>query len=393
MAFILATISRIAGVRQYRYDHGPASKSMRLLEDGQIIRETYEVERFLGEGAFAEVYRVRHRFLGRQAMKVFKRAGMGLDDINDMLGEAILLSRIGHPNIVRVFDANVIESGQGACGYFTMENVPGGSLEKFWHSHRGHLVPMETAIDLTKQICRGLGLAHGENPPIVHRDIKPQNILVGYEADGLRARVSDFGLAKKVNPLTLLATAAGTLAFKPPEVFTRRRSDSCAGDVWAIGTTLYLLLTNKLPFPSSAGATWETANLFEGSFLAPSEINPDANVALDRIVQKALEKLPEARYATAKDLLEALEQWKPGRSESASGGKFPASDAAKTAVEAHSSADEESAESLAESAFKMRQAGRLAEAADLMEEAFNKSRKLRTRYAHQVKLWRCGISM
>ncbi|HVT04950.1 MAG TPA: serine/threonine protein kinase, partial [Thermoanaerobaculia bacterium] len=99
---------------------------MPLLESGQVIRDTYEVERFLGEGAFAEVYRVRHRFLGRQAMKVFKRVGMALDDINEMLGEAVLLSRIGHPNIVRVFDANVIESSRGVCGYFTMENVPGG---------------------------------------------------------------------------------------------------------------------------------------------------------------------------------------------------------------------------------------------------------------------------
>jgi serine/threonine protein kinase len=92
---------------------------MRLLNDGQTIRDTYEVERFLGEGAFAEVYRVRHRFLGRQAMKVFKRVGMALDEIHDMLGEAILLSRIGHPNIVRVFDANVLETQLGTCGYAT----------------------------------------------------------------------------------------------------------------------------------------------------------------------------------------------------------------------------------------------------------------------------------
>ena len=68
---------------------------MALLENGRIIRDTYEVERFLGEGAFAEVYRVKHRFLGRQAMKVFKRVGMNLDEIQEMLGEAILLSRIG----------------------------------------------------------------------------------------------------------------------------------------------------------------------------------------------------------------------------------------------------------------------------------------------------------
>jgi len=86
---------------------------MRLLEEGQTVRDTYEVERFLGEGAFAEVYRVKHRFLGRQAMKVFKRVGMNLEEIHEMLGEAILLSRIGHPNIVRVFDANVLEAAQG----------------------------------------------------------------------------------------------------------------------------------------------------------------------------------------------------------------------------------------------------------------------------------------
>ena len=100
-----------------------------------MVRDTYEVERFLGEGAFAEVYRVRHRFLGRQAMKVFKRVGMNLDEIQDMLGEAILLTHLKHPNIVSVSDANVFETRNGTCGYFTMEHVPGGSLDKFWRSH------------------------------------------------------------------------------------------------------------------------------------------------------------------------------------------------------------------------------------------------------------------
>jgi len=366
---------------------------MRLLEDGQIIRDTYEVERFLGEGAFAEVYRVRHRFLGRQAMKVFKRVGMSLDDINEMLGEAILLSRIGHPNIVRVFDANIIDSKQGVCGYFTMENVPGGSLEKFWQSHGASLVPIETTVDLMKQVCRGIAQAHRESPPIVHRDIKPQNILVGYEPDGLRARVSDFGLAKAVNPLTLLASAAGTLSFKPPEVFAQRASDSSAGDVWAIGTTLYLLLTDKLPFPMPENAAWDAPDLFDRSFLPPSEINPDANKALDQIVQKALEKRAEDRYPTAKDLLNALEHWKVGIPEHTSAAKFLSSEASKAVLGANPQVSEKSADLLVERAFKARLAGRLADAADLMEEAFNKSQDLRTKYAHQVKLWRCGISM
>ena len=366
---------------------------MRLLEAGQLIRDTYEVERLLGEGAFAEVYRVRHRFLGRQAMKVFKRVGMSLDEIQDMLGEAIILTHLKHPNIISVSDANVFETPGGTCGFFTMEHVPGGSLDKFWRSHGGQLVPVETAIDLIKQVCRGIAQAHREKPPIIHRDIKPQNILVGYEADGLRARVSDFGLAKKVNPLTLLATAAGTLAFKPPEAFIDRKGDSCAADVWAIGATLYLLLTDRLPFEVPVDASWASKNLFEKPVSPPSEANPDVNRALDTIVMKTLERKADNRYPTAKELLTALESWKGTAAESAHKPKTLPSEASKAVLGMASPADEGIAKDLVQKAFKARQAGRLAEAADLMEEAFNKSPEFRQRYAHQVKLWRCGISM
>ena len=366
---------------------------MRLLEDGQVIRETYEVERFLGEGAFAEVYRVKHRFLGRQAMKVFKRVGMGLAEIQDMLGEAVLLSHINHPNIIRVFNADILDTPRGTCGFFTMENIAGGSLDKFWRSHGNKVVPLETTVDLIKQVCRGIALAHREKPPIIHRDIKPQNILVGYEADGLRARVSDFGLAKKVNPLTLLATAAGTLAFKPPEAFAERKGDSCAADVWAIGATLYLLLTDALPFVIPDDVSWQSKNLFDKPVTPPSETNPDVNRSLDSIVHKTLELKAENRYPTAKELLTALENWKPAAHETSSKSKTLSSEASKTVLGMPSPANETQAQDLTKKAFQARQAGRLAEAADLMEEAFNKSPELRQKYAHQVKLWRCGISM
>jgi serine/threonine-protein kinase len=366
---------------------------MGLLESGQIIRDTYEVERFLGEGAFAEVYRVRHRFLGRQAMKVFKRVGMGVDEIQEMLGEAVLLSQINHPNIVRVFNADVLNTPRGTCGFFTMENIAGGSLDKFWRSHGTKIVPVETAVDLVKQVCRGIALAHREKPPIIHRDIKPQNILVGYEADGLRARVSDFGLAKKVNPLTLLATAAGTLAFKPPEAFAERKGDSCAADVWAIGATLYLLLTDLLPFAIPADVNWQSKNLFDKPVTPPSEINPDVNQSLDSIVLKTLEIKTENRYPTAKELLMALDNWKPTTHESSSKSKTLSSEGSKSVLGMPSPTNEPLSQDLTKKAFLARQAGRLAEAADLMEEAFNKSPELRQKYAHQVKLWRCGISM
>jgi len=366
---------------------------MALLQDGQIIRETYEVERFLGEGAFAEVYRVKHRFLGRHAMKVFKRLGMTVPEIEDMLGEAIMLSRIGHPNIVRVFDANVLETPAGLCGYFTMENVPGGSLEKFWHSHGTKLVPIETSVDIIRQVCRGLTVAHRETPPVIHRDIKPQNILVGYEADGLRARVSDFGLAKRVNPLTLLATAAGTLAFKPPEAFSDTKGDSCAADVWAIGTTLYLLLTDRLPYKMPNDLGWGSTNLFEEDYLPATEINPDANGALDKIIAKALAPKAKDRYPSAREFLDALDSWKPGASQTSSK-KVLQSDVSKVAIGGkQATQNQDEAEGMAKKAISLKKDGRLGEAADLMEEAFNRWPELRNKFSHQVKLWRCGVSM
>jgi serine/threonine-protein kinase len=113
---------------------------MKLLREGQVVGKTYEVEKFLGEGAFAEVYRVKHRFLGRQAMKVLKLAGMTLEETHEMLSEAIILSRIGHPNIVRVFNADLIETEFGHCAFFTMEYVAGGSLENYWKSFGSSLV-------------------------------------------------------------------------------------------------------------------------------------------------------------------------------------------------------------------------------------------------------------
>jgi len=172
---------------------------MGLLHEGEIIGSTYEVERLLGEGAFAEVYRVKHRFLGRQAMKVFKLVGMTVDEVERSLVEASLLSRLGHPNIIRVFEANVATTAAGKIGYFTMEYLAGGTLSAFRRSFGKSLMPVETGVDLIRQVCCGLSVAHSSNPPIIHRDVKPQNILVGYDAAKPRARLSDFGLGDSGN--------------------------------------------------------------------------------------------------------------------------------------------------------------------------------------------------
>ena len=371
---------------------------MPLLEEGMTIRGTYEVERFLGEGAFAEVYRVKHRFLGRQAMKVFKREGLTGEEVEKMLSEAILLSRIGHPNIIRVFDANVIETEAGLRGYFTMENVAGGTLDAFWRSFGSRLLPVETAVDLARQICRGLSVAHSEQPPVIHRDIKPQNILVGYEANGLRARISDFGLARQVNPLTLLASAAGTLPFKPPEVFGDSKSDSPAGDVYAVGVTLYLMLSDCFPYDIGPDFSMVAPSDFAKPPRPLGELNLDVDDALSSIVLRCLRRNPRERYPDATALLSALEAWTPPPSVPDSTPPSPgASESlARADQRAAKSApvDETEATEMARRALKTaREDGRLADAADLMEEAFNLQPGLREKYASRVKLWRAGVSM
>jgi serine/threonine protein kinase len=365
---------------------------MALLSEGQTIAGTYTVERYLGEGAFAEVYRVRHRFLGRQAMKVFKNIGMSMPETEELLQEAVILSQIGHPNIVRVFDANVTETSKGLCGFFTMEYVAGGSLESFWKSFGIQLMPVETAVEIVRQACRGIAVAHSEKPPIVHRDIKPQNVLVGYDADGIRVRVSDFGLAKRANPLTLMVSARGTRCFKAPETFRNLQADSRAGDVWALGCTLYLLLTDRFPFtdPGETGLIDDCT--FDRPLILPSQLNVMAGPAVDQIIVRALANRPEDRYPSAKELLADLEKWRPLPKGAKASVKSVPTGATKSALGEVSSLNKAKAQKMVDQAILLaNHPQKLSEAADLMEEAFNKWPELRDEYEYQVKLWRRGI--
>ncbi len=363
---------------------------MSILSPGRLVRGTYEVERLLGEGAFAEVYRVRHRFMGRQAMKVFKAAGATLGEIEQQLEEAILLSGIRHPNIVEVYDANVLSTAAGRFGYFTMTYMPGGSLERYWRSFGRELMPVEQVVEVARQTCRGLAVAHGASPPIVHRDVKPQNILVGFGPDGLRVRLSDFGLAKTVNPLTLIASSKGTLGFKPPE--SLEDVDSCAADVWAVGTILYLLLTDEMPFPLLGERDAADAGRFLRPIRPPSLYNVGVDAGLESVIFRCLAAVPADRYADAGELLRDLERWAPGRAPSGAS----VSAAAREPKAAIAGGAPQDLRAEARDAFRQamriaRDPMKLVAAADLLEEAMSKDPALRDRCETQLRLWRKGI--
>jgi serine/threonine-protein kinase len=365
---------------------------MPLLEEGQQIRDTYTVERYIGEGTFAEVYRVSHRFLGRQALKLLKQPGMSLDETKDMLKEALLLSRLGHANIVRVFDANTLHVGGAERGYFTMEHVPTGTLEDYRLRNSYGPRSAAGAVTLIVQVLQGLQVAHAQNPVIIHRDLKPQNILVANGSDGLTAKVSDFGLATEVDPLTLMSRPAGTPWFKAPEAIYEFGADSTVSDIWSVGTILYLLLTDEMPYPAQSGWGWNERKS-QGLPRPASTLNIEVDEALDSIIAKCLRIEPHLRYGKVEDLLGDLRRWRPSRrpelarlprniTEDKLGRYSPP---AETETDAKGLLLMRDAEQLARER-------RMGDAIARAEEALSISPELSRTYSPRINLWRKGLS-
>jgi serine/threonine protein kinase len=363
---------------------------MRLLTDGQVVAD-YKVERFLGAGAFAEVYRVKHMFLQRRrAMKVFKRVGTRTE-ASSLLEEAKTLSQLDHPNIVRVYEVSTVQTSEGMCAYFVMDYVPGGNLYDFWKRFGARLVPVDLTVNIVYQICSGLAVAHQTH--LIHRDVTPMNILVD---GGGRALVSDFGLAKRADPLTGLVSAKGNLAFKAPEALQDMRADSMASDVWAIGTIAYLMLTDRLPWEDAGGPSSLFGAAYQNPPEAPSQLNYEVDHELERIVLRTLNVEPEVRTPDAGTLKEELAEWLARRKQYGPSGVDPAGGA--TTAPPGSGDDEppehnpeEDNEALRKALELGRQASTLTEAAALLEQAISQQPKLRAKYGSTLMLWRKGV--
>ena len=263
----------------------------------------YRLEQPLGHGGMATVYLARDEQLDR-AVAVKLLAENLADDATfrkRFLREARLAARLSHPNVVNIYDAGETEDGRP---YIVMEHVEGPTLADLMRE-RGRLSAAE-AVGLAVQACRGLAHAHAAG--LVHRDVKPQNLLLG--PDGT-LKVADFGIARaaETTALTQAGTVLGTAAYLSPEQATGEEV-SPAADVYSLGAVLYELLTGRLPyeFDSLVDLVEKQAR---GSITPVSELSPEVPQHVEDAVMRSLARNPAYRPASAEALARELEPEEP----------------------------------------------------------------------------------
>lgn len=268
-----------------------------MLEIGEILGGRYEILKRIGSGGMADVYMAKDQKLNRKvAVKVLKREYV--DDekfLKKFQREAQAIASLTHPNIVNIYDVGA----ENGINYIVMELVGGITLKEYIKK-KGCISPQET-VDISIQIASALSHAH--NHHIIHRDIKPQNILIS--EDGM-IKVTDFGIAKAANSntVTSMATAIGSVHYISPEQAKGRFCDE-KSDIYSLGITMYEMVTGKVPFDHENGVTIALMHL-QNDIVPPSEIKEGIPDSLEKIILKCVMKKPEERYQTAEELIEDL---------------------------------------------------------------------------------------
>ncbi len=273
---------------------------------GQTIGQ-YQLTEKLGAGGMAEVYKAYQPRLDRYVALKFIRPELAVDDNfrARFEQEARAIAQLSHGNIVHIYDF-----GEEAHRYFlVMEFVPGQTLKQFVQaqSQAGSPASLSEVVNILRQVGAALDYAHGRG--IVHRDVKPDNILL--TADG-RAVLSDFGIAKLIegegNGLTQTGTAVGTPAYMAPEQIQGIKEQiGPTTDLYALGVILYELFTGQTPFTADTPFAVMLKHVSDPVPL-PQSINPALPLALESVLLKTLAKQPDERYPSAEALLTAVEQ-------------------------------------------------------------------------------------
>jgi len=280
------------------------------LQPGAVIRKKYEILGEIGRGGMGAVYKARHLIWNEEkALKVLTAAGEGAQQgLRSLMAEAQIMRQLHHPNIVRVEDADYTEDDQP---FVVMEYVQGESLRDRL-KRAGTLAPA-AALRIAGQVSSALAAAHQRG--IIHRDIKPQNILLSKNADGSETvKVIDFGIAKVREEAGLGFTGmltsttgmfVGTVAYASPEQALGMRGSDLDGrtDLYSLGLVLYEMLSGRLPF---AGST-PLSLLMERVQVAPAPLDrPGLPVEVVTVVMTALAKDRENRYRSADEMERAI---------------------------------------------------------------------------------------
>ncbi len=266
--------------------------------EGKLLGNRYEIVEKIGNGGMATVYKATDKVLKRNVAVKILRDEFTTDEefIKRFEVEAESAARLTHPNIVSIYDVGVEDN----LHYIVMELIQGKTLKEIILEEKGPL-PWKWSINVAIQIASALEAAHKNN--IVHRDIKPHNIII--TEDGI-AKVTDFGIAKAVSNSTITAfgTTIGSVHYFSPE-HARGGFTDAKSDIYSLGVVLYEMVTGQLPFDADTPVSVALKHMQEKPE-EPIEVNPNVPIAVNKIIMKALQKDTTLRYQTATEMLDDL---------------------------------------------------------------------------------------
>ena len=271
-----------------------------MILEGKMLGNRYEIIEKVGNGGMATVYRAEDKVLKRNvAVKVLKDEFTTDEEfIKRFEIEAQSAARLTHPNIVSIYDVG----SEDNLYYIVMELIRGKTLKEIIVEERGPL-PWKWSVNVAIQIASALEMAHKNN--IIHRDIKPHNIII--TEDGI-AKVTDFGIAKAVSNSTITAfgTTIGSVHYFSPE-HARGGFTDAKSDLYSLGVVMYEMVTGRVPFDADTPVSVALKHMQEEPE-EPIELNPNLPSAVNRIIMKALKKDTTLRYQSATDMLADLRQ-------------------------------------------------------------------------------------
>ena len=266
--------------------------------EGKVLGGRYEIINKIGNGGMATVYRATDLVLKRYVAVKILRDEFTTDEefIRRFETEAQSAARLTHPNIVSIYDVGV----DNGVYYIVMELIQGKTLKEIIVEERGPL-PWKWSVNVAIQIASALEMAHKNN--IIHRDIKPHNIII--TEDGI-AKVTDFGIAKAVSNSTITAfgTTIGSVHYFSPE-HARGGYTDAKSDLYSLGVVMYEMVTGKVPFDADTPVSVALKHMQEDP-VPPIEENKNLPEAVNKIILKALKKDPMLRYQTATEMLQDL---------------------------------------------------------------------------------------